>query len=58
MDESWRTVEPKTIVKYPCGHGSEEVDGYGDKYLECPTCNKKYLLNFQRKSSAKIYGKS
>jgi hypothetical protein len=56
LDESWHHIEKKNVVKLPCGHENIEVSDYGDKYLECGTCHKKYLLNFQRKSEPKLYG--
>ena len=55
LNEPYKQFQPKTVVKLKCGHGNVEVEKFGDQYLECGTCKKKYLLVNNRFGSKKIY---
>ncbi|MEI7478549.1 MAG: hypothetical protein WCJ81_09065 [bacterium] len=58
MNESWHTTQPKNVIKLPCGHEQVEAEIGHDEYIECGTCKKKYLLNWQKYSKPKIYGQN
>lgn len=55
MDEPYKTFQPKEIVKLPCGHGNVEITNFGDQYLECSQCHKKWLMVNNQHGSKKLY---
>ena len=50
-------TKPKKIIKFPCKHGSTEIEKSEDQYITCPVCRKSFLLTWSMTQKGIHYGR-